>query len=104
MSDVTHSTPVAPAAHGAHAEHKKHTSPVLVFVILTLFTVFEIVVTLFHVPKNVIVPILIAIALVKASLVAMYYMHLRYEKVIYTIIFVTPTLFAVLLITVLMIG
>ncbi len=103
MSDVTHSTP---PNHGAatHAEHKKHTSPVLVFVILTLFTVFEILVTLFNVPKNVIVPILIAIALVKASLVAMYYMHLRYEKVLYTLIFVTPTLFAVLLITVLMIG
>lgn len=98
MSDVTRSTPAA------HAEHKKHTSPVLVFVILTLFTVFEVAVTLIHIPKQVIVPILIAIALVKASLVAMYYMHLRYEKLIYSIIFVTPTLFAALLITVLMIG
>ena len=104
MSDVTHSTPATPATHSAQVEHKKHTSPVLVFAILTLFTVFEILVTLFNVPKNVIVPILVAVALVKASLVAMYYMHLRYEKVIYAIIFVTPTLFAALLITVLMIG
>ena len=103
MSDVTHATASA-ASVAAHAEHKKHTSPVLVFVILTLFTVFEIAVTLLGIPKHVIVPVLLAIALVKASLVAMYYMHLRYEKLIYAIIFVTPTLFAVLLVTVLMIG
>ncbi len=43
-------------------------------------------------------------ALVKASLVAMYYMHLRYEKILYTLIFVTPTLFAILLVSVLMLG
>jgi cytochrome c oxidase subunit IV len=87
-----------------HTEHKKHTNPVVVFVILTLFTLFEVGVTFLHLPKATIVPILVAIALVKAALVAMYYMHLRYEKLIFTIIFVTPTLFALLLIAVLMIG
>jgi caa(3)-type oxidase subunit IV len=46
----------------------------------------------------VIVPILLAVAFVKAGLVAAYYMHLRYEKWIYTAIFITPALFAVFLI------
>ena len=87
-----------------HPEHKKHTNPVVVFVILTLFTLFEIGVTLLGIPKATIVPVLVAIALVKAALVAMYYMHLRYEKLIFTIIFVTPTVMAVFFIAVLMIG
>ncbi|MCX6020070.1 MAG: cytochrome C oxidase subunit IV family protein [Chloroflexi bacterium] len=87
-----------------HAAHARHTSPVLVFVILTLFTLIEVGITLLGLPKASIVPVLLAIALVKASLVAMYYMHLRYEKIIFTLIFVLPTLFAVFLVTVLMIG
>jgi len=41
---------------------------------------------------------LLAIAFVKAGLVAAYYMHLRYEHWVYTVIFVTPALFAVFLI------
>jgi caa(3)-type oxidase subunit IV len=41
-------------------------------------------------------------ALVKASLVALYYMHLRYENPVFLIIFIAPTLFAVLLTVVLM--
>jgi caa(3)-type oxidase subunit IV len=55
-------------------------------------------------PKQTIVPVLLAIAIVKAGLVAAYYMHLRYEKLFYTLIFVTPTLFALFLIAVLSIG
>jgi len=87
--------------HGAHA---RHTSPVVVFAILTLFTLLEIGVSLLGLPKEAIVPPLVAIALVKAALVAMYYMHLRYEKLIFTLIFVTPTLFAVFLVAVLMLA
>ncbi|GIV84174.1 MAG: hypothetical protein KatS3mg052_1181 [Candidatus Roseilinea sp.] len=88
----------APAPHGHSGAHRKHTNPVLVFGILTIATILEVVVTLFHLPQNVIVPILLAIAFVKAGLVAAYYMHLRYEKWIYTAIFITPALFAVFLI------
>ena len=65
---------------------------------MTVLTIIEIVITLFHIPKNILVPILLGISLTKAGLVAAYYMHLRYEKPIYTIIFLTPALFAVFLI------
>jgi cytochrome c oxidase subunit 4 len=101
MANVPHNSEGAHAAHGAHT---RHTSPVVVFVILTLFTLLEIGVTLIGLPKEAIVPPLIAIALVKAALVAMYYMHLRYEKLIFTIIFVTPALFAVFFVAVLMLA
>ncbi len=87
-----------PASHSHSGAQRKHTNPVLVFGILTIATIFEVVVTLFHLPQNIIVPILLAIAFVKAGLVAAYYMHLRYEKWIYTAIFITPALFAVFLI------
>ena len=87
-----------------HGEHARHTSPVLVFGILTVFTLIEVGITLLGLPKASIVPVLLAIALVKASLVAVYYMHLRYEKIIFTLIFVLPTLFAVFLVSILMTG
>jgi cytochrome c oxidase subunit 4 len=84
--------------HDQSPAHRRHTNPVLVFGILTIATLLEVAVTLFHLPKNVLVPILLAIAFVKAGLVAAYYMHLRYEHWVYTVIFVTPALFAVFLI------
>jgi len=91
--------------HATHADdahaHKKHTNPVLVFGILTILTVVEIGITLIGLSRDVLVPLLIALSVSKASLVAAYYMHLRYEKWIYTAVFITPALFALFLITVL---
>jgi cytochrome c oxidase subunit IV len=89
---------------GAHA-HGKATSPVLVFVILAIFTAIEVGLTVAGgIPRQTVVPLLLAISFVKASLVALYYMHLRYEKVIYGLIFVAPAAFALFLITVLLSG
>jgi caa(3)-type oxidase subunit IV len=83
----------------------KHTSPVLVFVILALFTVIEVGITLLAgIPRSVAVPVLLAISFVKASLVALYYMHLRYDKLIYGIVFIIPPLFAIFLLIVLLTG
>ena len=90
-------------AEDAHAE-KRHINPVFVFVILTIVTVVEIAITLFHLPKSFLVPTLLAMSFAKAALVAAYYMHLRYEKLLFTIIFITPALFAVFLIFVLAAG
>jgi cytochrome c oxidase subunit 4 len=94
------SSTVVPQAEEAHAG-PRHISPVLVFVILTILTVIEIAITLFHLPKSFLIPALLAMSFAKAALVAAYYMHLRYEKIMYSIIFVTPALFAIFLIFVL---
>jgi cytochrome c oxidase subunit 4 len=97
MTTTTHGND----AHATGHAHKKHTNPVLVFGILTIITVIEIVVTLFGLPREVLVPLLIAMSFAKASLVAAYYMHLRYENWIYTAVFITPSLFAIFLMLVL---
>jgi cytochrome c oxidase subunit 4 len=82
--------------------HKKHTNPVLVFGILTVLTIIEILIALLQLPKSTIVPVLLTISFVKAGLVAAYYMHLRYERWIYTAIFAVPATFAFFLLLVLM--
>ena len=90
----------SPHAEDAHA-HEKHINPVWVFAILTIGTVIEIAITLFHLPREFLIPTLLAMSFSKAALVAAYYMHLRYEKPLFTIVFITPALFAVFLIFVL---
>lgn len=64
----------------------KNTKPnyVLVFVGLVILTAIEVGVTYLPVPR---VPILIPLALAKASLVALFYMHLSSDKNQFVIIF-----------------
>ncbi len=90
--------------HGAaHVAEHKHTSPRVVFVALLAMTVIEIITAFIPgLPRGFTFPFLLAMSLVKFTLVALYYMHLRYEKLIYGFIFVTPTLLGLLLISVLM--
>ncbi|MCS7059953.1 MAG: cytochrome C oxidase subunit IV family protein [Anaerolineae bacterium] len=97
MQDVK---PVAPAQHvPAH----RYTNPLIVFAVLTIATVIEVALAIVPgIPHQSVVPVLLALSFVKASLVALYYMHLRYEKPIYGLIFVTPAAFAVFLIVVLL--
>lgn len=75
--------------------HKPHTSPWVVFAVLAILTVIEVAIS--FIPGWVKNPLLLAISLSKAILVALYYMHLRYDKPIYTIIFIAPALFGLLL-------
>lgn len=98
---MTNSTiTAAPHAEDTH-EGKRHINPVWVFVILTIGTILEIGITLIHLPREILIPSLLAMSFSKAALVAGYYMHLRYEKLVYTLIFITPAIFAVFLIFVL---
>jgi cytochrome c oxidase subunit IV len=73
---------------------------VLVFAILTITTIIEIGVSFVALPEDLLNPLLMAMSFVKATLVAAYYMHLRYEKWYYTAIFIVPAMFAVFLIVV----
>lgn len=80
--------------------HKPHTSPWVVFAVLAALTLIEVGVS--FIPGWVKNPLLMAISLSKAALVALYYMHLRYDKPIYSIIFVAPALFGLLLAVILL--
>jgi caa(3)-type oxidase subunit IV len=90
----THPNDAPAVQHAAH-EHK-HTSPWVVFGVLAVLTAIEIVMSI-SIPGTAKNAPLLAISLVKAGLVALYYMHLRYEKPIYGFIFVAPAIFGVLL-------
>ena len=82
----------------------KHTSPRIVFAVLVGLTLIEIATAFFgKLPRGFTYPFLLSLSLVKFALVALYYMHLRYEKPLYGFIFVLPTLLGLLLITVLMV-
>ncbi len=61
-----------------------------VFVLLAILTAAEVGVTYLPLPRA---PILIPMAILKAALVVMYYMHLRYDRRIFTTLFIFGLLF-----------
>lgn len=64
---------------------------------LLILTLFEIAAANAPVAKFIAVLVLVMLALVKASLVALFYMHLKYEKYIFYILVFFPLLLAVIL-------
>lgn len=69
-----------------------------VFGALAVLTAIEVVVASTSIGSAVLVPLLLAMALAKASLVALYYMHLRYEGPILRVIAAVPLLLVVIVI------
>ena len=69
-----------------------------VFYLLTILTALEIGVTFVPISKLVIGILLVGMALAKALLVAMYFMHLKFEKSTLGIIALTPLILCTLLI------
>ena len=78
MSDKAHSRP-----YGA------------IFLALFVLTVFEVFVAQMHLfSKTGVVFLLIFLALVKAALVGLFYMHLRFEKIFLTVVILSPLIFS----------
>jgi len=80
-------------------QHDGETHPstrvyVMVFFLLALMTAAELLLTTnyFLVPQSVLTPLFLLGALVKASLVGAFYMHLKYDRKFYTYIFTGPVL------------
>ncbi len=69
-----------------------------IFYLLTALTALEIGVVFVPIAKLIIAITLIGLALVKATLVAMYFMHLKFEKRTLGIIALTPLILCTLLI------
>jgi len=68
-----------------------------VIVVLTILTAVEIGVVFLPIPRFVIGVSLVILALWKAGLVALYFMHLRFEKSTLAIIAVTPLVLCAML-------
>lgn len=78
----------------SHAGHTSRDGAYLVvFICLALLTLVELVVTYVGAIK---VPLLLVLAATKATLVVMFYMHLRWERRIYPLAFTAPVIAAVL--------
>ncbi len=80
-----------------------HASPNYMAIFWWLFalTIIEIAVIFTGLPKVVVAILLISLALSKASLVAMYFMHLRFERRTLGLIAVTPLAIGTLLVFIL---
>ena len=76
-----------------------HKSPnyAAIFWALFILTIIEIIVANLHFVKPLIVVTLVFLAIIKASLVALFYMHLKFEKYIIYLIVLFPLFLAVIL-------
>jgi cytochrome c oxidase subunit 4 len=83
----------------AHA-HAQHAEPnyMQIFVALTVLTVIELAVVFTPLGKFLIGLLLVILAVSKASLVALYFMHLKFEKSTLGVIALTPMILCVFLI------
>jgi cytochrome c oxidase subunit IV len=83
------------------AEHK-HPNYMAIFWYLAILTVIEICVVFLPFAKMINGTLLCALALGKAALVAMYFMHLRFETRTLGLIAITPLVIATLLVFVIL--
>ena len=85
-----------PEPHAANEQgHPSVLTYVAIFAILTVVTVVEVGV--FYVPafKAVLAPVLLVLSTSKFILVAMFYMHLKSDHKLFSLIFIVPLLIAV---------
>jgi cytochrome c oxidase subunit 4 len=92
--------PAHPAPHHGRTHH--HPNYIMIFWWLAILTVLEVGVIFMPLPRMTINVLLGAFALVKAALVAAYFMHLRFEARTLGLIAVTPLAIATLLIFVIL--
>jgi cytochrome c oxidase subunit 4 len=91
-----HATPGrgAPGGHG-HPGAKEY---IAIAMVLTVLTAIEVAV--FYIPsmRPMLVPTLLTLSAVKFALVAMFYMHLKFDSRIFSWLFVMPMILAALVI------
>ena len=73
-----------------------------IFYILLALTVVEVAIVYLHLPKTLLVALLIVLAVWKAALVALHFMHLKFEKRTLMMIALSPFVLCVFLILMLM--
>lgn len=79
--------------------HRPHPNYLAIFGWLTMFTLFEVMLSFVPaslLPDPIRVGALVVIAIIKATLVVLYYMHLRYDSKWYALILIVGIGFALL--------
>ncbi len=67
-----------------HEPERAHPNYLGVFWVLAILTAVEIGVTYLPLPR---IPVLVPLAIIKASLVALFYMHLKFDRRVFSAIF-----------------
>ena len=70
----------------------------VVWLWLLILTLLELGAVLVHVPRGLLVFLLLTMALMKAALIIAYFMHLRYERLSLVYVVVTPMFFLAIVI------
>ena len=73
-----------------------------IFYILLVLTVVEVAIVYLHLPRMLLVGLLVILAAWKAALVAMHFMHLKFEKSTLAVVALTPFILCVFLILMLL--
>ncbi len=71
---------------------KKRPNYVGIFIVLAVLTMIEVGVTYLPLPR---IPILVPLALIKASLVALFYMHLKFDRRVFSAVFLMGVLMGI---------
>jgi cytochrome c oxidase subunit 4 len=88
--------------HGEQLEHPAPATYIKVAAILTVITAIEV--SLYYMPamRGVLVPLLLIFSAMKFAIVAGWYMHLRFDPVLYARLFLGPLTVAAVIAVVLM--
>jgi caa(3)-type oxidase subunit IV len=73
-----------------------------IFYVLLVLTIIEVAIVYMGLPKMLLAALLVTFAVWKASLVAMHFMHLKFEKKTLTVVALAPFVLCVFLILMLM--
>jgi caa(3)-type oxidase subunit IV len=79
-----------------------HPNYLRIFWILLVLTIVEVGITFLHLPKMLLASLLIILAVWKAALVAMHFMHLKFERTTLAVVAITPFILCVFLILMLL--
>jgi caa(3)-type oxidase subunit IV len=80
-------------ASTAHSHHNY----IKIFIILSVLTAVEIAITFLGLPKSLLATLLVGLAVWKAALVALHFMHLKIEKKTLTVVALVPFVLCVFL-------
>jgi len=80
-------------ASTAHSHHNY----IKIFIILSVLTAVEIAITFLGLPRALLVVLLVGLAVWKAALVALHFMHLKLEKKTLTVVAIVPFVLCVFL-------
>ena len=88
-----------PASDPAHGDsHATTATYVTVALVLTAVTVIEVAATYIRALTPILIPTLLVLSLAKFALVVLFFMHLRYDSRVFSVLFVGPLLIAMAII------